>query len=76
MIAVGGGYIYVGDGQGDYDEAYAIADAENERTIELYRGEFYKSAKEKGEVRVRPKACMRSFTYDDQPIHEVMRTAQ
>lgn len=76
MIAVGGGYIYVGDGQGNYDEAYAIADAENERTIELYRGEFYRAAKKQGEVNVWPKACIRSFTYDDQPIHEVMRTVE
>lgn len=75
MIAVGGWYVYVWDGKENYDSVYAIVDAENERTIELYFWEFYKSAKEKEEIKVRHNACIRSFTYDDKPVHEVMKTA-
>lgn len=76
MIAVGWGYVYVWSWKENYDDAYAIVDAENERTTELYFWEFYRSAKAKGEIKVRHNACIRSFTYDDQPIHEVMRTVE
>ena len=53
-----------------------MVDAENERTIDLYLRDFYRKAKESGETQIWENTCVRSFTYDDEPIHEVMKTAQ
>ncbi len=76
MIAVGGGYVYVGSNEKEYanQEAYKVVDEENERTIKLYFGQFYEEAKRNGEIEVWTNTCVRSFTYDDKPVHEVMKT--
>jgi len=76
MIAVGGGYVYVGSNQEEYanQEAYKIIDSENERTIDLYLKDFYQEAKTKGEISIWHNTCVRSFTYNDEPIHEIMKT--
>lgn len=77
MIAVGGGYVYVGSDEKEFhgQEAYKIVDSENERIMQLYFGDFYKSAKQKNEVIIWKNACVRSFTDNDDPIHEIIRTA-
>jgi 2-iminobutanoate/2-iminopropanoate deaminase len=76
MIAVGGGYVYVGSNEKEYNglDVYKIVDSENERVMELYLGDFYISAKQNNEISIWTNTCIRSFTYDDRPIHEVMKT--
>lgn len=76
MIAVGGGYVYVGSNPKEYyaQEVYKIVDAENERTIDLYLRDFYRKAKEAGETQIWHNTCVRSFTYNDEPIHEIIQT--
>lgn len=78
MIAVGGGYVYVGSNPNEYkdQDAYALVDAENERTIDLYFGDFYRKAKANGETHIWHNTCVRSFTYNDEPIHEIIKTKQ
>lgn len=78
MLAVGGGYVYVGSNLEEYGEqlAYDLVDRENARIMKLYFGKFYQTAKQRGEVVFWDKACVRSFSYDDQPVHEVLPTAQ
>ena len=74
MLAVGGGYVFVGDDLSENKPAYSIVDSENERTMEVFLSDFYLSAKERGEANVWERSCIRSFTYDDVPIHEILPT--
>jgi len=74
-LAVGGGYAYLGKPPFEKtNTAFDAIDAENERTVHLYLGPTYRAAKKKGLLRKSAATCIRSFTHDDMPIMETMKT--
>ncbi len=78
MWAVGGGYVYVGNNSQNYpdQDSYGIVDSENERTIRIFTADFYESAKKNNGIIVWQKPCVRSFSYNDAPIHEILPTSR
>lgn len=76
LIAVGWGYLYIGSNAEEFSNIpeYALLDSENERTIKLYLGEYYTKAKEAWETYIWKNSCVRSFSYNDEPVHCVMPT--
>lgn len=78
MFAVSGGYVYVGSNEKEYQDqdAYKIIDSENDRVLERFIGKFYQLAKEQKKVLFWHRTCVRSFTCDDNPLHETLKTSR
>jgi len=77
MVASGAGYLYVGSNPKEYAEnkqGFKIFDDLNDRVLSMYLGGYYDEAKKNGLVTIWPHSCVRSFTYNDEPIHEIMNT--
>ena len=74
-LAVGGGYAYLGKPPFNKKNlAFDLIDAENERTIKRYLGPTYDNAKKAGLIRKSEATCVRSFTFDDNPVMDSMPT--
>ncbi len=74
MLAVSGGFLYLGTSMYDVtDSAYQAIDEANLKIVHTYLGEsgavLYQNNRSK-------KICLRSFTYDDQPLYEIVETAR
>ncbi len=74
-LAVGGGYAYLGKPPfKTTSAAFDAIDAENERTVSRFLGPTYRQAKKDGLLRKSIATCVRSFTYDDLPVMESIKT--
>ncbi len=74
-LAVGGGYAYLGKPPfSANDPAFDLIDAENDRTVKRYLGPIYDQAMKDGLIRKSEATCVRSFTYDDNPVMDSMPT--
>lgn len=68
-LAVGGGYVYVGKSPFVIQPTvYDFIDAENERTVKRFLGPTYDAAQRSELIRKSQATCVRSFTYNDQPV--------
>jgi len=78
MLAVSGGCVYTGSDHNNTPppDVCKLVDSENERIVQLYMGPSYSELKKKNAITSWTNTCLRSFTYDDQPVHETMETAQ
>ena len=78
MLAVSGGSVFVGSNSHNLPspDICKMIDIENERILQLYLTSHYNALKEKDEVKAWTNTCLRSFTHDDQPVHEVMETSR
>lgn len=78
MLAMSGGFVFIGS---DHQEMPAsdvcgMIDTENERIIQLYLAPYYNELQKNNEIKPWTNTCLRSFTYDDIPVHEIMETAR
>ncbi|MDP9249079.1 MAG: FAD-dependent oxidoreductase [bacterium] len=74
-LAVGGGYAYIGKTPFNLNNpAFKIIDAENRRTVRRFLGPTYREALKKRNIQKSDETCARSFTYDDIPVMDNMKT--
>lgn len=76
MLAVSGGSVYIGSDHVDLPslDVCKMIDTENKRIIQLYLAPYYNKLEKSSSIKPWSNTCLRSFTYDDRPVHEVMGT--
>ncbi len=72
-LAVGGGYAYLGKPPFRFDNpAFDLIDAENERTVKRFLGPTFLDAQQLGVIKKSNATCVRSFTYNDRPVMDMI----
>lgn len=76
MLAISGGSVFVGSDHRNLPSANLcqMMDIENERILRLYLPTHYNELKKSDTIKAWTNTCLRSFTYDDQPVHDTMKT--
>lgn len=78
MVAVSGGSVFVGSDHYSMPspDICRMIDTENERILQLYLVSHYNRFKDNDDIKAWTNTCLRSFTYNDQPVHEAIETEQ